>query len=294
MQELTLFQKPWFWLTVFTVLLFGVFFRWPTNQLKVVFCNVGQGDASLLILGSQQILIDGGPANGGVLDCLGKHLPFWDRTIEMVILSHPQSDHFGGLVDVIDRYDVEYFVINPLINNSSSFWRFHQAVVAEKGRLYFPKAGDEIRIGKTRLAFLWPIEKLGEEKAWLAASEPKEKGRYLASVNETSLVFRLEQNRFCVFFTGDIPANVETEIDTLAQCDVLKVAHHGSKYSTSEEFLEKLKPKLAVISVGKNSFGHPSPEVIERLSNLAIKYLRTDKNGEIEVLTGGKQWAVKQ
>lgn len=304
MQELKLLQKPLFWVGILAALLLGVIISWPDDEkLRVVFCDVDQGDASLLIWGSKQILIDGGPANRRVLDCLSSHLPFWDRTIEMVVLSHPQADHFGGLIDVTERFNVKQFVVNPLINNSASFWQFHQLVAAENSQVYFPKAGDTIMIGPAKLSLLWPPEKLGEEKAWLAASQPREKGTYLTSVlgvtdylgeiNETSLVLRLDHDRFCALFTGDIPANIESEINGLGQCDVLKVAHHGSKYSTSQEFLEKIRAKLAVISVGKNSFGHPTPEVIERLSNLAIKILRTDQNGEVEITSDGNSWKIE-
>lgn len=307
MKELDLLKKPFFWLFLAGFLIVSVFNSWPAESLKVVFCNVGQGDASLIIRGRTQILIDGGP-NRRVLDCLSAHLPFWDREIEMVILTHPEDDHFTGLIDVIKRYDIKQFVINPVINDSPSFWEFHRSVLEEKASVYFPVKGDRIAIGPLSLKFLWPEEKLGEEKVWLSASEekgqlavgPTAKKAFLPSVlgikdyagriNETSAVIKLNFYNFCVFFPADISSVTEGRLEALGQCDILKVGHHGSKFSTGEELLVALRPALAVISVGKNSYGHPATDTLGRLERWGIKTLRTDEDGEIVVTTDGLTW----
>ncbi|HUV43175.1 MAG TPA: ComEC/Rec2 family competence protein [Patescibacteria group bacterium] len=249
----------------------------PDNQLHLVFCDVGQGDATLIYQGSNQILIDGGP-DQRVLSCLSHYLPFWDREIEMVIATHPESDHITGLIDVIERYKVKQFVINSVGKDSAVFQEFQAAVLAEKAAVYFPKAGDRIEINSLVLSFLWPRT---QEKV-LGVSTERE-------VNDTSLVFELAYGQFEALLTGDISTKVESQL-SLEDIEVLKVAHHGSKYSTDKKFLKESHPELAIVSVGKNSFGHPTSEVIERLSQAGVKLLRTDQEGEIEVVSNGETW----
>ncbi len=113
---------------------------------------------------------------------------------------------------------------------------------------------------------------------------------YSGELNETSIVLQLSFGHFCALLTGDLPSQMEGQLDNLAPCQVLKVPHHGSKSSTSQAFLQKVKPQLAVISVGKNRFGHPTKEVIDRLKSLKIKTLRTDQQGEIEIVSDGRRW----
>jgi len=255
-------------------------FHLPDNQLHLVFCDVGQGDAILISQGSNQILIDGGPGQS-VLGCLSNHLPFWDREIEVVVATHPETDHITGLIDVIERYNVKQFVVSSLGKESAVFGEFRTAVLNEGSDIYFPKEGDRIKINSLELLVFWPQS---QEKVLGATTIER-------GANETSIVLKLSFGSFDALLTGDISTKVEGQLD-LEDVEVLKVAHHGSKYSTSEEFLEQAQPELAVISVGKNPFGHPTKEVIERLSNLAIKLLRTDQEGEIEVVSDGKNWRV--
>lgn len=260
-------------------LIWAAIFSLPDDQLHLVFCDVGQGDAILIYQGSTQILVDGGP-NQDVLDCLSNHLPFWDREIEIVVATHPEADHITGLIDVIERYDVKQFVINSFGKKTAIFQEFQRVVSNEESDIYFPKSGDKIRLKSLELTVLWPQS---QEKVLGATTIEKE-------INDTSVVFQLSYGNFCALFSGDISSKVESRLDKDSPCQVLKVAHHGSKYSTSEEFLEQFQPELAIISVGKNPFGHPTEEVIERLSNQAIKLLRTDEEGEIEIVSDGKSW----
>lgn len=259
-------------------LIWAAIFSLPDNQLHLVFCDVGQGDAILVYQGSTQILIDGGP-NQSVLNCLSNHLPFWDREIEMVVATHPDADHVTGLIDVIERYNVKQFVLNSVGKGSAVYKEFKDVVLAEKSEVYFPQTGDEIKIESIELAVLWPQS---QEKVLGAITIEGE-------ANETSTVLVLSYGNFDVLLPGDISTQVESQLD-LTDVEVLKVAHHGSKYSTSEEFLRQVQPELAVISVGKNPFGHPTEQVLERLKNQAIKVLRTDQTGEIEVVSDGKNW----
>jgi competence protein ComEC len=277
MKEIEILKKPLFWLVLILILVWAAVFSLPDNRLHLVFCDVGQGDAILVSYRQTQVLIDGGPDNR-VLSCLSKHLPFWDRRLEMVILTHSEEDHFGGLVDVIKRYNVSYFVINSidsLKKKSTGLEAFYQLVLDKKSPIYSPKEGEEIKIGTFEFLVLWPRENF-----------------YATELNESSIVLKLNFGYFSALLPGDFPGKLENQLD-LMPVDLLKVAHHGSKYSTSEEFLEKINPKLAVISVGPNKFGHPTNEVLERLSNLAIEVLRTDKVGEIEIVSDGRGWYTK-
>ena len=263
-------------------LIWATVFSLPDSQLHLVFCDVGQGDAILIYRGSTQILVDGG-SDQSVLNCLSNQMPFWDREIEIIVATHPEKDHISGLIDVIERYDVKQFVINSLGKDTAVFQEFQKAVLAEKSNIYFPKTGDKIKIDSLKMAILWP---LSQENVLGATTTERD-------INDTSVVFQLFYGSFCALFSGDISSKVESRLDKVTPCQVLKVAHHGSKFSTSEEFLKKARPKLAVISVGKNSFGHPTEEVLRRLSNQAIRILRTDQEGEVEVVSDGKKWGIK-
>jgi len=304
MKEIEWLKRPIFWLVLWLGLIWFAIFQLPDNRLHLVFCDVGQGDAILITYRSNQILIDGGP-NNRVLNCLANNLPFWDRTIEMVVLTHPQADHLTGLIDVIERYSVKQFIVNSIINDSAGFWAFYQAVINEGVKIYSPQAGDKIRLGPVQLLVLWPRERLGESRIWQAEERAiltggqlmadRRQGEILGAasypgdLNETSIVLRLSFGDFDALLTGDIGAKIETQLQT-EPVEVLKVAHHGSRFSTSQAFLERVKPQLAVISVGRNRFGQPARETLERLRTAGIKVLRTDQAGEIEIVSDGKGW----
>lgn len=295
MKELLIFKKPLFWLFLILILLWGIVFSLPDNHLHLVFCDVGQGDAILIVYRQTQILIDGGP-DSKVLSCLSEHLPFWDRQIEMVILTHPDEDHFVGLIDVFKRYNLKYFVANSLVNDRASFWQFYQLALAEKASFYSPKVGNKIKIGGLEFLVLWPEEKLGDSRVWqrsnLLASKVLSAASLSDDLNDTSIVLQLSFGSSQALLTGDITEKVEKQL-ALGETEILKVAHHGSKFSSSEEFLAKIKPKLAIISSGKNRFGHPAQETLERLNQAGIKVLRTDQEGSIEIVSNGWEWQIK-
>jgi competence protein ComEC len=265
-------------------------FYFPDDQLHLVFCDVGQGDAILIRKGFNQVLIDGGP-DERVLQCLSDNLPFWDRTIEMIVLTHPQADHLTGLISVLERYRVQSAVVNNLVNDTERFWVFREALLAGEAEIYHPQAGERIKLADLDLAVLWPKERLGDALVWQREASESVLGAstYTGDLNETSVVLKLSYGDLDALLTGDIGQQTEKEIEA-GDIEILKVAHHGSKYSTSEEFLEKVKPKLAVISVGKNRFGHPTGEVLERLLSVGAKILRTDQAGEIEIVSDGTKW----
>ncbi|PJE69855.1 hypothetical protein COU97_02895 [Candidatus Shapirobacteria bacterium CG10_big_fil_rev_8_21_14_0_10_48_15] len=273
----------------------------PDNRLHLVFCDVGQGDAILAIHGSSQILIDGGPGNQ-VLTCLEEHLPFWDRRIEMVMLTHPEADHLTGLIEVAKRYEVGQFVVNALANDTAVFREWRQAVLAEGTSVYSPQVGDGLRLGPIELKVLWAqsdpelanlfVNHPGGVSAALPSDEILGAATIKDDFNETSIVTLLSFGSFDAFLSGDIGFDTEGQLvlEGLPTVEVIKVAHHGSKYSSSEAFLQAVSPEVAVISVGKNSFGHPTEEVLQKLRNLEIKILRTDQDGSIEIVSDGKSW----
>ncbi len=292
----------YFWaiLGLILVLIFGVFFSLPDQNFHLIFCDVGQGDAILATKGKNQILIDAGPGEK-VLGCLSNHIPFWDKTLELMILTHPEADHGGGLPSVLERYKVLQFVSNSLVVETGLFQKIREEILRQKIPVYSPKVGDKIKIGNLEIEILFPLEKMGEEIVWEKEGSPQVLGVSVfgGNLNETAIVSLLKYGDFYSLLTADIGVKQEQEIlkvlDRVQPCQVLKVAHHGSKYSSSREFLEKFSPSLAVISVGAaNRYGHPSFEVLERLRNLGIKIKRTDLDGEIEVISDGKRWWLKK
>lgn len=284
------------------------------GKLHLVFCDVGQGDAILIRENTLEVLIDGGP-DKNVLSCLSENMPFWDREIEVVVLTHPEADHLSGLIPVIERYRVGYFISSPVGNSSAGFAKL-QDLIEEKGvpvkNLY---SGGTVSFDGLKLISLWP------EKSWLMAklessrtglvdkARPFSEGKAVLGIetttnlNDFSLVFHLKYGRFDALLTGDADERVQDEIMETAQIEpveIFKVPHHGSKTGMIDEFLERASPDLAVISVGKNRWGHPTEEILEKLRNFdppageaGIKILRTDQEGEIEIVTDGETWEVR-
>lgn len=275
-------------------LFFGFIFSQPDGNLHVVFCDVGQGDAVYVRFpDGKDGLFDGGPLNNKVLSCLGKHMPFYDRTIEVVALSHAQADHFGGLIEVLKRYNVNLFLTSPIGNKEAkSYQRLVQLTKDKKVKVQNVYDGDVLDDGNVILASLWPQRAFITSMLGLHTTHQ--------DLNDFSLVFKLSYGDFDVLLTGDAEADILKKILTSNSLDlgtnpieVLKVPHHGAKAGFSQEIVSQLKPKLAVISVGKNSYGHPSNKILEILRDYDIKILRTDEDGEIEVVSDGKKWWVK-
>lgn len=235
--------------------------------LRVVFLDVGQGDAILITEGDTQVLIDGGAESRQLLGQLGRFVPFWDHRIETVIATHPDADHIGGLAAVIQRYRVGHFLSNGAEGQSGAAADLRQsleqssetdrAVLGSGSRLVFP--------GGAELSVLFP--------AGGAAAD-------LEETNEGSIVARLEYGQASFLLTGDLP-HEEAVLPDIEPAQVLKVAHHGSKYSTSDAWLARVRPEVAVVSVGKNRYGHPADEVLLRLRAVGTEVLRTDEIGNI-------------
>lgn len=282
-----------------SIILVGIFLYQSASlnngKLNIVFCNVGQGDAIFIRSPSgKDILVDAGP-NNKVLDCLSRHMPFWDKTIEIAILTHPHSDHLNGFLDVLKNYKVLSFVTLDLKNNTSSFNAMLESLKEEKINIGFVYEGDRFRF-KDGLS----ISIVGPSREFLVKTSPR---GLIGERNEfANVVSLIKFKNFSALLTGDSQREELKEALRLSvfagfaqgKISILQAPHHGSKTGLTEELLNQANPKLAVISVGQmNKYGHPATEIIELLKNKGIKILRTDEHGEIEISTDGLTWAVK-
>jgi competence protein ComEC len=273
----------WEILLIFTLLagnvrIFSEVFR-SKPPMRVTFLDMGQGDGAVFEFPTGEVMImDGGPwrrewdPGERILE------PFMlergiDR-IDMMAFSHPQMDHIGGLPYLLDRYDVEA-VFDP----GQPSHLFHYSAILqrslEKGVYYcLPRRGDSFSIGRAKILFLHPTE------AWFSDYPGQDE------VNELSLVARIDFGEVSFLMTGDIGSPAEEELvacmGSALRVDVLKVPHHGSRMSSTDQFLDAVSPDVAVISVGKyNTFGHPSPSILQRLEGRDIEILRTDVHGAL-------------
>jgi competence protein ComEC len=284
-------RLPWRWvvppLVILAALTSVAAITMPDDELHVSFLDVGQGDAILIQRGNQQVLIDGGPSPQALTMELGDRMPFWDRTIELVVLTHPHEDHLSGLVAVLERYTVEQ-VLYPDLDYDSSLYEEWRHLIAEKDiAVTWAQAGEVIDLGDgVKMAVLNPPATLFEGTD--------------SDLNNNSAVLRLSYGRVSFLLTGDI--EWEAEFRLIAEgselgCTVLKVAHSGSLSSTTTDFLAAANPRVAVISAGEaNPYGHPHDEVLERLEAFwdgEGNIFRTDEQGTIEFITDGEElWVV--
>jgi len=274
----------------------------PDERLHVVFCDVGQGDAILVYRRSVQMLVDGGP-DEKALACLARHMPFYDQRIEVVVATHPQADHIGGLTGVVGRYSIGNFVSGPEANSTAGFEGLQRQITSRKLRVSNLYAGDEIRMGGIVFKIVWP------EKRWAMAhlqnfgEGNRRRGVILGvktdgtDLNSFGISGIVSYGTFDLMLTADVDQMVEPEeMETglLRPVEVLKVPHHGSKTGMTPEWLEKVSPRLSVISAGKkNRYGHPNEEAINLLRDQEIKILRTDVDGEVEIISDGKTYSYR-
>lgn len=270
--------------------------QWPSDQARMVMCDVGQGDAALIIKGQTQALIDGGPSTEKILSCLEKELPFWDRRIELIVLTNTDFDHMNGLVSVVERYEVMQFVTADGVHQGDGLERFHDMLSVRGVTPTAVEQGDVIELlGTHGLQFkvLWPPEVIAQYVAVLGDQLDEGTREQIlgasakrGDLNERSVVLLLLEDNKKILLMGDAGLQAEKELlksELLVDVDYIKVGHHGSKYASSLEFLEKIKPELAIISVGeKNRYGHPTNETLERLSKVGAEVKRTDQLGTIE------------
>lgn len=238
------------------------------NELQLHVLNVGQGDALLLITPEQHhILIDGGPGNS-VLTELSKVLPESFREIDLMILTHPHLDHMEGLIPVLERFDVNAVMMSTPSYDSLVYEAFLKAVTNENIPIYFADDDTDFRFGDLELDTLYPFEPFTNEM--------------MENVNNASPVIRVND---WLLLTGDAELEVEAQLLEAGidmDVDILKAGHHGSRTSSSWEFLEAVSPSIMLISAGEdNSYGHPHEETLEKAEDLGIEVMRTDLKGSI-------------
>jgi len=274
-------------LLIVGILVWSVVLTMPDDRLHVSFLDVGQGDAILVRTPNHQnILIDGGPDPRRINLTLGEKLPFWDKTIHLMVSTQPQTDHIAGLVEVLHRYKVKQ-VLEPGVPYDSAAYQEWLAVVEQQEIKHaIARAGQEIDLGEgIKLRILNPPLHLFQGTS--------------SDVDNNGIALRLSYGKVSFLFTADIREEAEFELVRQRlglRSTVLKVAHHGSKTSTCPQFLAVTNPEIAVISVGAdNPFGHPSPGVVQRLEKELGEdavYLTSEK-GTIELITDGEKLWVK-
>lgn len=248
--------------------------------LTVAFLDVGQGDAIFIESPSGvQVLIDGGP-NASVLRELGKQMSFFDREIDLVIATHPDKDHIAGLPSVFERYDIDFFGTTTATNETIYDEALQEAIRAETGvEIVEMSAGEVFDVGGgVIMEVLFPdrnVEGL--------------------SANDGSVIVRVVYDETAFMLTGDAPTKIEDFLVDMS-CDgclrstVLKAGHHGSKTSTSELFLSAVRPEVVVFSAGEdNRYGHPAPEIVDRVEQSGAVWFGTHIDGAIEFESDGER-----
>jgi len=249
------------------------------EELAVNFLNIGQGDAIYIRTPDDvDVLIDGGP-DKSILNELGAVMPFWDKEINLMILTHPHSDHVGGLVEVLRRYKVNKILYTGVLHTAPDYLAWLNEIKGKKVPLEIVDKKSEIKLGDyIQLKLLYPQKSFLNQK--------------VKELNNTSIVAQLVYGQTSFLLTGDAEEEVEKELladhSIALASNVLKVGHHGSESSTSIDFLRAVSPKIAVIQVGTdNSFNHPHGKTLFNLKNAVEMIFRTDNLGRVKLLSDG-------
>jgi len=275
------------------LLLVGIFFSifiWSTVKqnvdadvtslgARISFLDVGEGDAALINLPkNRQILIDTGKS-GKLLGKLQDKMPAFDREIDAVFLTHPDSDHIGGFSELAQSYKIGKVYSSAKKSDSATAKKVEEVIKQKNIPSEIPREGQSIYFNSFSLRVLWSHD-----------------GAATLSSNDSSLVLKAEADQSKALFLGDIEIKGQQALlakESDLSADLLKVSHHGSAGAYDERFLKKVGAKNSVISVGPNSYGHPAKSVIEGLENLAVKVFRTDELGTIDFVPSDVGWVRK-
>ena len=261
------------------VLFVANFFIWSAllaeergGELKVAFLDVGQGDAIYIEApNGNQMIIDGGPGKSVLVE-LAKVIPAYDRSIDAVLVSNPDKDHIGGLLEVLKTFEVSV-VLEPGTKPDTAIYReFEKAVAAEGAKNILARRGQVVWLDQMRGIYfdiIFPDQDVSDWKT-----------------NDGSIIGKLVYGSNCVIFSGDAPQQMENYAvafdGSTLNCQIFKVGHHGSRTSSGVAFVGTIAPEYAVISSGKgNSYGHPHQETLDTLNRFGVKTLRTDQLGTI-------------
>ena len=261
-----------------------LFFEYPETAtavatdaaLEIVFLDIGQGDATFITFpDGTQMLVDCA-VDARILEALGRVMPFYDKTIDYVLITHPDKDHYGGCIDVFDRFDVGDIIYTGKEKENVFYHAFLDAVHEEDEEYTKIEREREWKFGSASALFLYPDHDVvgGEE-----------------SSNDTSIVLKISYAGTAVLLTGDAEVPLEKklieEYGNELDVDILKVGHHGASTASSEEFLNVVTPKYAIISAGvDNSYGHPTARTLKKLERVGASIWRTDLQGDILLTIG--------
>ncbi len=263
-----------FYFLLILILLFSLFslyyLKATKNKLQVNFFDVGQGDSILIEApAGQNILIDGGP-DDKVLFQLGRSLPFWDRTIDLMILTHPHSDHISGLIEVLDRYNVKKVLYTDVGCHSTLYHKWERAIAGKNIKVMTTKSQQKIKLSQNcYLKILSPLTFLPNKD--------------IDNLNNSSIVSKLDCQNTSFLFTGDIERRAKEELvasEFDLQAEILKAAHHGDREEGSG-FLKEVSPEMVVVSVGDNDYGLPDMLYLRKLKDKGIQVFRTDNQGTV-------------
>ena len=273
-----------FVLALITATIWSVYFSQPDEKLNIYFFDVGQGDAELIQKANWQILVDGGP-DDIVIERISNVMPIDDRKIETIIITHPHADHITGLIEVINRYEIEKIILTKVGYESATYKSLLELIDKKKIKTITPKIGDvEYLFDQGKITYLWP----GEEVS-----------RFENNLNNSSIVFRFDYGDFNCIFSGDAEIESWTEIfkkqkNNLPDIDVIKIPHHGSRTGLNENMTNIMRPDIAIISLGlNNKYGFPHKEILDILAKNKTRVYRTDQEKTINIRTDGKNYEIK-
>lgn len=263
------------------VIWYAIFYIESRRDLTMTVFDVGQGDSVFIELpNGNQALIDGGPTDA-VLAKLGGAMPFWDRTIDLVILTHPHADHAAGLIAIAKRYHIGRVLESGVNYTTPEYQEWHALLQQKHIPVTIAHRGQIIRLApKIELDILTPFDSF-------VGKSPK-------NIHDAMVVAQLRDRLATALLMGDAEKSLEYRLlftgDDI-RADILKVGHHGSKTSTTEDFVRAVSPKIAVISAGrKNRYGHPAQDVVDRIAAFGATLFRTDRNGDVQLVSDGKRF----
>jgi competence protein ComEC len=262
---------------IVVAIMFAQFINSSSSDFKMVFCDVGQGDSIYIRAFSQDIVVDGGPDDSAALECLSRHMPIFDRNIELMVVTHADGDHYAGFLDVLDSYTVTYFATSHGDSDVLGYQALLNKLKKEDVEVRRLTQGERIKINdELKIDVLWP---------------PKEFTDIDSDRNNSSLVFLVDYNDFEAILTGDLDKEyLNLLLHDLSQIEIFKLSHHGSYTGTDDNTFESFRPKLSIISAGRNNrYGHPHKEVLEVLNRFDLKYIST-KDGDIIIESDGKSF----
>jgi competence protein ComEC len=274
------FRRVWGFVLGAALVLWGLlFWQLPDGRLHVYFLDVGQGDAIFINTPeNHQILVDGGPQNF-VMEELAEVMPFFDKTIDLMVLSHPHADHIDGLVEVLKRYEVGAVLFSGVDFGGGSYREFLEEILEQDIEVFVAESGVDFRVGSVVLDVVYPLRQVVAEE--------------FKNLNNSSVALRVLYDNageeLAIFLTGDMEEEAEEELVASGlnlQADVLKAGHHGSRSSSTLAFLERVRPEVVVIQAGENNqFGHPHEESLEKFERIGVKRVyRNDLDGRVELV----------